>query len=283
MGISVGCLVIALVLSAPAAPGQAAPSEDPASEEEPAGASDEGKELTGASPAQLVPRLELRHQFASPEGGGHLHTTTLRVDTLFLRRALLRFDLPWATLEKADVRRLGYGDIRLLALALLTTGPRQATILSAGLLLDTATRPVLGTGKDVVIVGAVGAFKPRRWWLLYGIVEQQLSFAGDDARPDVNRLLTNVGSIVFGPRRDWYTLDLSPEADFEAGSDAPVRRARDWTPDERPGRSVRSRRHAAAGAATDQLLAGSGGAVPVLPVTTAALAALPDQGHSPCR
>jgi hypothetical protein len=208
-------LLAAVLLSGSEAPGQTPPAENAEGEEEPAGGAEEGKELTGASPTQLIPKLELRHQFLAVEGGGHVHSTTLRMDILFLRRALVRFELPRATLQKGEVQRSGFGDISLQLLSVVTSGRRQATIVLAGVKLDTATLPELGTGRHVLDLGAAAVLKPRPWWLLYGIVEHQRSLGSSDARPGVNLLLMNVGTIVLGRQRDWCLLDLAPEVDFQ--------------------------------------------------------------------
>jgi hypothetical protein len=211
-----GLLSAALVLATPVPPpGSTAANEATDDDHQPPEDAQPSEELTGASPAHLIPKLEIRHQFQQPEGGGHAHTTTVRMDILFLRRALLRYELPLVTLEQAGVQSAGIGDIQVQALSSLTSGPRHTALLIAGLTLNTATQPLLGTGKQVVDVGMAAAVKPRAWWLLYGIVDQQLSFAGSEQRADVSQLLASLGSVVFGGQRDWYLLDLGTQADFE--------------------------------------------------------------------
>jgi hypothetical protein len=212
---SAGLLCAALVLAPTAAPPAPTPVDGPAGRREAPAGAESSEELTGASPARLIPRLEIRHQLRAPEGGGRVHSTTVRMDVLFLRHALLRYELPLVTVENAGVQRSGVGDLQVNVLGMVTSGSRHAALLIGGLTLDTATQPVLGAGKQVVDFGAAAAVKPLRWWLLYGIVDQQLSFAGDDERPAVNRLSANLGSIVFGPGRDWYLLDLAPVVDLE--------------------------------------------------------------------
>ncbi len=51
---------------------------------------------------------------------------------------------------------------------------------------------------QLVFGGGVG-FKPFRWWLPYLLVQEQVSVAGDPARPDVNQLVARLGNIAFGP------------------------------------------------------------------------------------
>ena len=49
-------------------------------------------------------------------------------------------------------------------------------------MLDTATQPPLGAGKQQLVLGAGAAFKPYRWWLAYGVAQDQFSVAGDSRR-----------------------------------------------------------------------------------------------------
>jgi hypothetical protein len=173
------------------------------------------EKLTGASPVELIPRLELRHRFVEPEAGGALHTTVFRMDLVFFRRVLLRYELPHGTLSAMGTQTSGWGDIELRAITLLASTRRSVIAVIPGVVLDTATRPALGTGKQQVVFGGGAVFKPVPIWLMLGIVEQRLSFRGDPARPDVNQLTVRLGNIVFGRNLTWYELDLDTVIDFE--------------------------------------------------------------------
>ena len=221
---SAGLLCAALALVTPATAPGSTPSThaegNPEGNEEPPAGAEPSRDLSGASPVNLIPKVEIRHQLVAPDSGGHAHATTIRMDIMFFRRALLRYAVPLVTVGQAGVQRTGIGDIQVDSLTAVSAGPRHVAILAAGLVLNTATQPALGSGKQVVDVGVAGAIKPRSWWLVYAIAEQQLSFAGDETRADVNRLLTRLGTIVFGRERDWYLLDLAPQVDFEDGGRA---------------------------------------------------------------
>ena len=88
------------------------------------------------------------------------------------------------------------------------------------MILDSASQPPLGQGKKQLVFGAGAGMKPFRWWLPYVLVQEQVSVAGDSARPDINQLVARVGNIVFGPGYAWLKLDLDTVVDFErsAGS-----------------------------------------------------------------
>jgi hypothetical protein len=169
----------------------------------------------GVAPVELIPRIELRHQFAQLAGGASASTTVTRLDVDFFGRLLLRYELPFARLANAAGEQVsGLGDIQLQAIAVMTASPRQVSVLIAGAELDTASAPQLGRGKQILVLGAAGGFKLRRWWLPYGAVEQQLSVAGDGARPDVNQLALRAGNVLFGPGFSWAKLDLDTAIDF---------------------------------------------------------------------
>jgi hypothetical protein len=166
------------------------------------------------SPVRLIPRIEVRHGFAQLTNGASVNTSTAQIDVLLLRRALLRYELPLPRVATGDAQIAGVGDVRLQTITMLTSRPRQVTVLIAGLVLDTASRPQLGAGKQQVFFGGAAAVKPRPWWLPYLIAQEQLSVAGDSARPGVNQLLVRIGNIVFVSRAEWFKLDLDTAADF---------------------------------------------------------------------
>jgi hypothetical protein len=167
-----------------------------------------------ASPVRLIPRMEVRHGFAQLANGGAVHTTTAQLDVVLLGRALLRYELPMPRLRAGDVVIAGFGDTRLQAIIALVSRPRQVALLITGVVLDTASRPQLGAGKQQLILGGAAGWKPLPWWLPYVIAQQQLSVAGDSARPGVNQLLVRLGNVVFARRGEWFKLDLDTVADF---------------------------------------------------------------------
>lgn len=172
-----------------------------------------------ASPIELVPRLEIRQSYVRVGSDLSLHDTTTEIDIQFLDRVLLRYEATLRVVGSPSGQTSGFGDLRLQAIGILASAPRYIAGIILGAVLDTASQPALGTGKQQVFFGAGGTFKPVRWWLPYLIVQDQLSVAGDDARPDVHQLVVNAGNLVFGRGQTWYKLDLVTAVDFiaEAG------------------------------------------------------------------
>jgi hypothetical protein len=138
---------------------------------------------------------------------------------VLLRRALLlRYELPLLVRRTAAGTSSGIGDMRVSAIGLLSSGPRHAAVLVGGFTLDSASLPQLGAGRPQVTFGGAAAYKPLAFWLTYGLIGEQLSFAGDRARAPVNQLLLEWGNVIFGGRGEWYLLDLDVPIDFQAGA-----------------------------------------------------------------
>jgi hypothetical protein len=176
----------------------------------------EGNRGAGASPFELVPRLELRQSFVQVGGGVSLHDTTTQIDIEFIDRVLLRYEGTLRVVAGPSGQTSGFGDVRLQAIGILASGPRYVLGALVGAVLDTASQPALGAGKRQVFFGGGGAFKPFKWLLPYLVVQEQISIGGEERRPDVNQLSVEAGSIVFGRGQSWYKVDLTPIVDFEA-------------------------------------------------------------------
>jgi hypothetical protein len=206
--VSVVAPLLLSVLFARAAAASGEPPRDPADipEEPPGGA--------GVSPVEIIPRVELRHSFVRMPNSVSVNVTTTQLDLQLFPRLLLRYELPVQIVKTPAGQISGLGDVQLSSLLILASGPTHLVGVLAGAVLDTATQPQLGAGKQQVSFGAGGAMKPRIWWIAYAVVNEQLSVGGNSARPDVNQLAFNVGNVVFGKRFTWFKLDLSTTVDF---------------------------------------------------------------------
>jgi hypothetical protein len=176
----------------------------------------------GVSPVELIPRLELRQTYTKLEGGVSLHDTTVEVDIQFLRRLLLRYQVPARLLETPTGQVSGIGDLQVGLIAIVASNARAVAALIAGTTLDTATQPALGAGKQQLELGLGAAFKPYRWWLAYGVAQEQFSVGGNATRPDINQLSADFGSVLFGHQYNWLKLDVNTTVDFRSNSGARV-------------------------------------------------------------
>lgn len=196
------------------------PAGAPEGEEAPASAAEEVNAGAGVAPVELIPRVELRQSFAQLPMGVSVHITTTELDIQFLNRLLLRYEGRLQVVSSPMGQVSGFGDAQVTAIGMLGATRRFVAVVLAGLILDSASQPPLGEGKKQLVFGGGAGWKPVRWWLPYVVVQEQVSVAGDAARPDVNQLSARVGNIVFGPGYAWLKLDLDTLVDFEreAGS-----------------------------------------------------------------
>jgi len=211
----VATLVCAALLAAAPAPGEARPgdqTDDIDKAGEPAGGA-------AVSPVELIPRLELRQVYTRLSGGVSIHDSILESDIEFLRRLLLRYQIPARLMETPAGQVSGLGDIQLGLVAILGSTPRFVGGLLGGAVLNTATQPKLGAGRPQLMAGLGVAYKPYRWWLAYAVAQQQFT-VGDagSGRPDVDQLSVDAGSILFGRQFNWLKLDLMPTVDFPNGA-----------------------------------------------------------------
>jgi hypothetical protein len=174
----------------------------------------EPEEGLGVSPIELIPRLELRETFQRLANDVSVHDSTVEIDIQFLRRILLRYQLPYRVLETPKGQLAGAGDLQLGAIGILASTTSYLLGVIGGAVLDTATQPALGMGKQQVLFGGGAAGKPRRWWLVYGVVQEQLSVGGSSARADVNQLQLQLGNVLFGKQFNWLRVELDQTFDF---------------------------------------------------------------------
>jgi hypothetical protein len=172
----------------------------------------------GVSPVELIPRLELREAFFQLPNGVSFHDTVAEVDIQFLRRVLLRYEGPYRVLRTPAGQVSGFGDLQITAIIDVASDPLYVVALITGAILNTASQPPLGDGKQQFLIGAGAAAKPFIWWMPYILMLEQLSLGGDPARPNINQLTTRFGNIVFGQWFSWYKLDLDLVGNFALGA-----------------------------------------------------------------
>jgi len=172
----------------------------------------------GVSPVELIPRLELRETFFKLPNGVSFHDTVAELDLQFLDRVLLRYEGPYRVLRTPTGQISGFADLEITAIVDVASDPLYVFAAIVGTVLDTASQPQLGSGKQQIFFGGGAAAKPRIWWMPYILILEQLSVAGDPARPDINQLTTRLGNVVFGRWFSWYKLDLDIIGDFNQGA-----------------------------------------------------------------
>lgn len=215
-------LFVAACLAAAGPPAAVPPAQQapPAREDDAPESASAAEEVTkagaGVAPVELIPRLELRQSFAQLPGGVSVHVTTTELDIQFLDRLLLRYEGKLQVASTPAGQVSGFGDAQFSAIGLLAANPRFVAVVIGGMIVDSASQPPLGEGKKQLVIGGGAGWKPVRFWLPYVIVQEQVSVAGDPARPDVNQLAVRAGSVLFGPGFAWLKIDLDTVVDFVA-------------------------------------------------------------------
>jgi hypothetical protein len=221
VGLYVPLLLSALwTIEPPPAP-PLSPSLSPSPSPSPTLAVDEAGEVAaepqggaGISPVEIIPRIELRQSYLRLPGGVAVNATTPELDMQFFRRMLLRYQLPVQIVKTPAGQISGVGDVRLETLIVIASNKTSLVGAIAGVVLDTASQPQLGTGREQIFLGGGLACKPFSWWLLYGVAQELLSVGGSSVRPDVNQLALRAGTVVFGKQYNWFKLDVDTTVDL---------------------------------------------------------------------
>ena len=155
------------------------------------------------------------------------YDTAVRRNRLWLggkRGMLIRLELPVATAESpAAGGQTGIGDAYAQVLTIPFNNGRFAYVLGTGLFLPTATDRILGTGK----VTFAPAFAPI-WFLrgrgmFYVKLQNFISVAGADDRPDASFFLITPTLMHTLPRRSWILLDTETTTDWHQGGKTGVK------------------------------------------------------------
>src|SRR4051812_31144605 len=140
MGSPASLLLLALLAADPPNLEGAGSGEGPAAREPAGGAA--------VAPVELIPRLELRQSFVRLQNGVSVHDTTPEIDIQFIARVLLRYEGPLRVLSMPAGQVTGLGDVRIQALTIVVASPTLVGIIITGAVLDTASQPPLGAGKQ---------------------------------------------------------------------------------------------------------------------------------------
>jgi hypothetical protein len=149
----------------------------------------------------------------------------LRYDQLTLRgrpwvpgrRAILRFELPTTATRVTGVpTQTGIGDAYAQVLLVPSLSRRVALVAGSGVLIPTATDSLLGSGKWALAPAAGPLFLVPRG-LVFVKVQDFVSIAGDDNRPDFHYLLITPIWLRAVGRRSWVMLDSETKTNWLDG------------------------------------------------------------------
>lgn len=151
--------------------------------------------------------LELRDDFSRGQTG-FSNAAVLRGDYAFTWNFSLRGDLPLAYVGDTEGQRdVGLGDILIRPLVRAVGTPRFALVLGTDLVLDSATKRALGSGKNLVaplVQAYVRVARPAR---LGFQLQHTVSFGGDPRRDDIQSSTIREFAIIELPRGFWVSPD----------------------------------------------------------------------------
>ncbi|WP_437971714.1 hypothetical protein WMF04_21455 [Sorangium sp. So ce260] len=160
--------------------------------------------------ANLGTFIELRNDYVSRGRHGFFNAAVIRGDYAFDRSFSLRADVPLAYAGGLEGERdVGLGDILVRPLVRAIGTPRFALVLGSDLVLDSATRRALGSGKNQVaplVQAYVRVARPARLGLQ---LQHAVSFGGDPRRDDIQTSVVRPFAIVELPRGFWVSPDQS--------------------------------------------------------------------------
>ncbi len=160
--------------------------------------------------ANLSTFIELRDDYVSRGSSGFFNAAVLRGDYAFNRSFSLRADVPLAYAGGLEGQRdVGLGDILIRPLVRAIATPRFALVLGSDLVLDSAARRALGSGKNQVaplVQAYVRVARPARLGLQ---LQHAVSFGGDPRRDDIQTSVVRPFAIIELPRGFWVGPDQS--------------------------------------------------------------------------
>ncbi len=142
-----------------------------------------------AAPGFSNVRAELRNEYVDLQGGGRLDLLVPRVDIAAVPDLSLRIELPIVFADSGVPgagREAGLGDILIRASYRAARGPGYALVAGSELMLDTATKPSLGTGHHVIAPLVFAAIDvPQRDSVVFPLLQHFVGMDGDASRRDV--------------------------------------------------------------------------------------------------
>jgi hypothetical protein len=169
-------------------------------------------------PTDFHTRFDLREEYQSLQSGASRNLVVSRFEYALSPEFALRVDVPYVTAdpnEPGASQESGLGDITARAQWRVRRTPAYALVVAAELTLDTATQPLLGTGRYVfqpLAYAAVGLPKYKSTWFPY--VQQFWAFGGT-TDVQINTTLLRSSLLTIGAQRIYIYAEPSVYIDWE--------------------------------------------------------------------
>jgi hypothetical protein len=181
--------------------------------------------VTRIDPTDFFTRFLVRNEYRSLQSGREVNLFVPRLEYAFSKTFQAWVEAPVVHVESMTPEtgsETGMGDILLRGVIRAARGERYAVVLGADLILDTASEPVLGTGKyqlGPLVFASIEV--PRLRSTLFPFYQHYFSFAGDNNRPDINYASIRPSAILTKwPNRFYTVIDPNFFIDFERDMDS---------------------------------------------------------------
>jgi hypothetical protein len=173
-------------------------------------------------PSQLFSRVEVFNDLQHLTNGDYLNQTVLRTNLKIGKRFTTRLDIPYvysSAQPPEGKNHSGLGDIsfRLLGYR-IHQSPLSAVTASIEVSLNTASSPLIGTGKNIIIpMVTYSRVVGQKKSLLIGTLSQSISVGGDENRARVNFTKMQAGVVHPWSKRLWSVFSSDWFLDYEQG------------------------------------------------------------------
>jgi len=172
---------------------------------------------SGTNPVVLSRSLGISNEYKFLSDDRYFDVATVKYTEPFADgRASLKVSLPVAATDIGAAHSPGLGDLSAKLSWIPYADARMGFVLSSEIGLPTAGETAFGSGKWTIAPGVVWANMVTPELIIAPALIHTVSFAGDDARGDINRSDFDL-YIVYKPKgeRWWVTGDLTASYDFE--------------------------------------------------------------------
>lgn len=181
--------------------------------------------VTRIDPTDFFTRFLVRNEYRSLQSGREVNLFVPRLEYAFSKTFQAWIEAPVVHAESMTPEtgsETGLGDILLRGAIRAARGKSYAVVVGAELILDTASEPVLGTGKYQFAPLVFASLEvPRLRSTLFPFYQHYFSFAGENNRPDINYASIRPSAILTKWPNRWYTvIDPNFFIDFERDMDS---------------------------------------------------------------
>jgi len=181
--------------------------------------------VTPIDPTDFFTRLMVRNEYRSLQSGREINLSIPRLEYALSKTFQVWVEAPVVHVESMTPEtgsETGLGDILFRGVIRAVRAKRYAAVLGADLILDTASEPILGTGKyqfGPLVFASIEV--PHLRSTFFPFYQHYVSFAGDNNRPDINYASIRPSVILTKwPNRFYTVIDPNFFIDFERDMDS---------------------------------------------------------------